>query len=295
MSSERKEVCCPPPHFVVASAAAEHAARGRSAPARAASARSIRSTTRTRSSARSRARRSRPGPPSLWRYAPLLPVDAPAEQRLAPGLTPLVARAAPGRGARDRRALAQARHGQPDALVQGPRRRRRGREGAGARADDARLLLDREPRRRRRRARGRRGARRRGLLPGRPGAGEAALGRGLRADDLRRSRELRRLQPADGRALLRARLGLRERHPARLLRRGLEDARLRGRRAARLGAPGRRRRPDRLGRDVLQGRTRASTTCSRARARRRLAAAAATAARPRAARRSRRHSPTADA
>jgi threonine synthase len=31
------------------------------------------------------------GPPSLWRYAPLLPVTPPAEQRLAPGLTPLVA------------------------------------------------------------------------------------------------------------------------------------------------------------------------------------------------------------
>jgi threonine synthase len=30
------------------------------------------------------------GPPSLWRYAPLLPVDPPAEPRLAPGLTPLV-------------------------------------------------------------------------------------------------------------------------------------------------------------------------------------------------------------
>ena len=30
------------------------------------------------------------GPPSLWRYAPLLPVAPPAEQRLAPGLTPLV-------------------------------------------------------------------------------------------------------------------------------------------------------------------------------------------------------------
>jgi threonine synthase len=30
------------------------------------------------------------GPPSLWRYAALLPVEAPAEQRLAPGLTPLV-------------------------------------------------------------------------------------------------------------------------------------------------------------------------------------------------------------
>ena len=31
------------------------------------------------------------GPPSLWRYAPLLPVDPPVEPRLAPGLTPLVA------------------------------------------------------------------------------------------------------------------------------------------------------------------------------------------------------------
>ena len=31
------------------------------------------------------------GPPSIWRYADLLPVAAPAEQRLAPGLTPLVA------------------------------------------------------------------------------------------------------------------------------------------------------------------------------------------------------------
>jgi threonine synthase len=30
------------------------------------------------------------GPSSLWRYAPLLPVEPPAEQRLAPGLTPLV-------------------------------------------------------------------------------------------------------------------------------------------------------------------------------------------------------------
>jgi len=30
------------------------------------------------------------GPPSIWRYAPLLPVEPPAEARLAPGLTPLV-------------------------------------------------------------------------------------------------------------------------------------------------------------------------------------------------------------
>src|SRR5438128_3189623 len=31
------------------------------------------------------------GPPSIWRYVDLLPVAPPAEQRLAPGLTPLVA------------------------------------------------------------------------------------------------------------------------------------------------------------------------------------------------------------
>jgi threonine synthase len=31
------------------------------------------------------------GPPSLWRYAPLLPVAPPEEQRLAPGFTPLLA------------------------------------------------------------------------------------------------------------------------------------------------------------------------------------------------------------
>ena len=30
------------------------------------------------------------GPASIWRYAPLLPVPAPAEARLAPGFTPLV-------------------------------------------------------------------------------------------------------------------------------------------------------------------------------------------------------------
>ena len=30
------------------------------------------------------------GPPSIWRYAPFLPVSPPAEQRLPPGMTPLV-------------------------------------------------------------------------------------------------------------------------------------------------------------------------------------------------------------
>ena len=80
---------------------------------------------------RDAASRSPPGPPSLWRYAPLLPVEPPAEPRLAPGFTPLVARAAARGGARPRRAVPEARHRQPDALVQGPggrgrlRRRRR--------------------------------------------------------------------------------------------------------------------------------------------------------------------------
>ena len=73
--------------------------------------------------------------------------------------------AAARRGARHRRAVAQARHREPDALVQGPRRRGRRAQGAGARADDALVLVDREPRRRRRRASGRRGARGRRLLP----------------------------------------------------------------------------------------------------------------------------------
>ena len=63
----------------------------RSVCARPASGRSIRSTTGTSCGRRSRARRSRPAPRSIWRYAPLLPVAAPAEPRLAPGLTPLLA------------------------------------------------------------------------------------------------------------------------------------------------------------------------------------------------------------
>ena len=54
--------------------------------------------------------------------------------------------------------------------------------------------------------------------------------------------------------VVRAALGLRQRQPALVLRRGLEDARLRDRRAARLGDAGRRRDPDRLGRALPQGR-----------------------------------------
>ena len=42
------------------------------------------------------------GPLSIWRYADLLPVEAPEEQRLAPGFTPLHARAEARRAARRR-------------------------------------------------------------------------------------------------------------------------------------------------------------------------------------------------
>ncbi len=75
--------------------------------------------------------------------------------------------------ARHRRAVPQARHRQSDALVQGPRRRGRLREGARARRDDARMLVDRQPRERGRRARSGGGDRGRGSLPGRPRAREA--------------------------------------------------------------------------------------------------------------------------
>ena len=78
------------------------------------------------------------GPRSLWRYARCC---RPSRRR-----TPRAARASrrscPRRGSR--RALgvgevcAQARPREPDALVQGPRRRRRGGEGARVRARDAR-------------------------------------------------------------------------------------------------------------------------------------------------------------
>ena len=70
-------------------------------------------------------------------------------------------------------------------------------------------------------------------------------------------RQLRRRQPPLHRARRRARrLGVREHQHAPVLRRGLQDARLRDRRAARLGAAGPRRRPDRLRLAVHQGRAR---------------------------------------
>ena len=111
------------------------------------------------------------------------------------------ARAAARRGARDRRALHQERHRQPDALVQGPRRGGRGRQGAGARLRGRRLPVDGQPRQRRRGTLGGGGPRLVRLHPGRPRGAEGARHRGLRHPPGRRARHLRRRQPALHRAV----------------------------------------------------------------------------------------------
>ena len=78
------------------------------------------------------------------------------------------------RAARAGRALDQERRGQPDTLLQGPRRRRGDRQGEGARLRDRRLRVDREPRQRRRRPLRRRRPRLLRLRPRRPRGAEAA-------------------------------------------------------------------------------------------------------------------------
>ena len=75
------------------------------------------------------------------------------------------------------------------------------------------------------------------MVPGRPGAAEDHHHRRLRRHVRHRGRHLRRREPAGLRARGRARrLGLRQRQRAAVLRRGVQDARLRDRRAARLAA-----------------------------------------------------------
>ena len=242
--------------------------------------RPLRAGRRPRPSGRSRRARS-----GIWRYADFLPFEG-APRRPA-GAGPDAA--GPGRPARRaararRRALDQERRRQPDPLVQGPRRRRGGRQGAGARLRDRRLRLHRQPRQRRRRPRRRGRPRLLRLRPRRPRGAEAARHRHLRHQPGRRPRQLRRRQPALHRARPDPALGLRQRQPAPLLRRGLEDARLRDGRAARLGAARPGRLPDRLGVALHQARPRLPGV-ARARPGRRRAAdlqrrPGATAARP---------------
>ena len=181
-----------------------------------------------------------------WRYADLLPPCRP--RRAGARSRPLVP--AP------RLALAPARRALPSSTSptrrtrQGPRRRRRRGEGRGVRARHALGRLDRQPGERRRRPCGRAGKRAIIFCPagrGREGRATTIYGATIYA-----STAATTTAAARQRARGRGRLGHRQRQPALLLRRGLEDARLRDRRAARLGDARRGRDADRLRSDVTK-------------------------------------------
>ena len=104
------------------------------------------------------------------------------------------------------------------------------------------LRLDREPGRCDGRGGGGRRAARLRLHPGRPRAGQGRPRPRLRRDRGPDRRHVRRREPALPRGRRRDRLGLRQHQPAAVLRRGLQDPRLRDRRVARLALAGRRRR-----------------------------------------------------
>ena len=217
-----------------------------------------RSHTRAQRSDRGRAEAPDPGGPALaLALRRLPPARARARALAADRLDAARARRPPRRAARHGGALDQERDREPDALVQGPRRLRRARPRDGARLRHRRLRLDGQPRRRRGRPRRVRRAARVRLHPRRPRAGEDPLRGRVRRADHRRAGQLRRRQPALHGGVRRARrLGVRERQRPPVLRRGLQDARVRDGRAARLGAPRPRRRADRLGLAVHEGRAR---------------------------------------
>ena len=196
------------------------------------------------------------GPQNLWRYADFLPFEQPPRTALPAGCTPLVRAPRLAERARAARGVGQERRRQPDPLVQGPGGVGGAGQGAGARLRGGGLRLDRQPGQRRGRPRRRRGARVVRVHPGRPRGAEDPRHRRLRHQPGGRARQLRRRQPALHRAVGRARLGVRERQRAALLRRGLEDARLRDRRAARLRAARPGGRAGRLGLAVHQDRAR---------------------------------------
>ena len=155
---------------------------------------------------------------------------------LPAGCTPLIRADRLAAALGTARGVGQERRGQPHSFLQGPRRL--GRRGARPRAGlpDDRLRLHRQPRQLRGRARGGAGD---GVLrvhPRRPGGAEGARHRRLRDQPGGRQGQLRRRQPPLHRAVRRARLGVRQHQPAPLLRRGLKDAGVRDRRAARLRA-----------------------------------------------------------
>ena len=207
-------------------------------------------------------RRIQAGPQNIWRYADFLPLATqPGPSRARPRARPAGRlhaadpRRPPRRAPRPRRGLGQERRRQPDALVQGPRRLRRRRRARASSASTSLACASTGNLANSVAAHARRA--RHGVLrlhPGRPRGAEDPRDRRLRDEPRRGQRQLRRRQPALHRALRRARLGVRQRQHAPVLRRGLEDARLRDRRAARLGDARPRRRADRLGLAVHEDR-----------------------------------------
>ena len=186
------------------------------------------------------------GPPSIWRYADLLPVAPPAEQRLAPGLTPLVRAdrladevgvgelwlkldtANPTHSFKDRVvavATAKAQELGLTTIACSSTGNLANAVAARAAAEGLEAAVfcpaDLEPEK----------------LTATAAYGATLYKVAGTYDDCNRDHD---------RALLGGRLGVRQRRPAQLLRRGLEDDRVRDRRAARLADARRRRLADRL-------------------------------------------------
>ena len=178
------------------------------------------------------------GPLSLWRYADLLPVRTDAAVDLGTGFTPLVRADRLAAGARPRRGVDEERHPQPDELVQGPgglRSRWARRSSSGSRSRPARRPATSptpSPRTRRTPA-----CVSYVFIPAEPRTGQdrhhGDLQRQRRCD----RRQLRRCQPPVRGARRAVRVGVRERQHAALLRGGIEDPRVRDRRAARMAGP----------------------------------------------------------
>ena len=144
----------------------------------------------------------------------------------------------PRRAARPGAPVDQGRLGQSVELLQGPRGERRDHDGARVRVRGDQLRLDRQPRQRHRGARGQGRHALLRLRARRPRAREDPRDRGLRRQGRHREGELRRGEPAVLRGRRGAAVGVRQREHAPVLRGGVEVARVRDRRTARL-APAR--------------------------------------------------------
>ncbi len=217
--------------------------------------RSARARVRPRRDRRGRlpqARRGLAADPVALRAAAARRARRPARRprrRVHAAATRRPARRAPGPS----NAVGEGRQREPVELLQGPRRDRRHDDGPGVRVRGDELRVDRQPRERdgRRRRQGRDAVLR--VRARRPRAREDPRHRGLRRQGRRGEGQLRRREPAVHRGRRGAALGLREREHAPVLRRGLQVARLRGGRAARLAPPRPRRRADRQRRPDDQG------------------------------------------